>query len=265
MKKNLRNYHEANRAEVIFGTEALKGKRKHIEAVINLTQAIATVLHADVDRGLLTVLAEHHDDGRRNQYDLLGKFWDTEVSHNVLGVDRLERFIQTKEGMAVDEEIELLRQVMLYHGRLNLSYGLSEETKKYIEIVTAADDFENATSCVSYLVKEVETDAKGYCKTNPDADQKALSSRFVMECFFNGDKFDKVKYCHTYADYIIFAATLATSCIKKYGTIAKTALMQPAYGYASCLEGFKHTFEVTLNPELAERAYCVMSDMINNG
>lgn len=261
----MKNYHEANRYYDIFDKPDLEGKRKHIKAVIDLAQAIATVQHADVDLELLTVLAEHHDDGRRNQYDLLGKFWDTEVSHNVLGVDRLERFIQTHDEIKVDEEIELLRQVMLYHGRMNLAYGLSEKARLYIEIITAADDFENATSCVSYLIKEIETDAKGYCKTNPEADQKALSSDFVWECFHKGEKFDKAKFCQTYADYIIFAATLATSCIKKYGAIAKTALMQPAYGYESSLEGFKQIFEVTLSAELAEKAYCVMSDMITNG
>lgn len=260
--KNLLMYHEANRYTDIFTTKELQGKLKHVEAVIKTVNAIADFQHAAVDKSLLSILAEHYDDGRVDQYRLLGKFWDTEVSHNVLGVDRLEKFV-THNNLEVDTEILLLQNVMMYHGRQHLAPQLTVEEKVYIDLVTAADDFENATSCVSYLIKEVENDEKGYSAANPEANQKEVTSDFIWYSYSTGRKFDKMQYCKTYADYILFAGTLATACITKYNEVAKTALMQPGYGYSSILEGFKVTFEKTLTAEDAERAYTVLSGMLN--
>ena len=265
MKNNMIIYHNHNRYTDIFNREGLIGKLHHVENVIKTAEAIASVQHLPVDMEVLAVLAEHHDDGRVNQFDLLGKFWDTEVSHNVLGADRLEKFV-VANGLEVDDEIELLREVMLYHGRQHLAYKLCSAAKIYIDIVTAADDFENATSCVSYLIHEVETDAKGY-NANTEYDQRKLSPEnegFILKHFEEGVKFDKMRVCKTYADYVAFAGTLATSCIKKYGTIARTALMQPGYGYGSILEGFKVTFEKTLDSYLAEYLYRAMHNMLSN-
>ena len=261
MKENLIKYHDANRYKAIFNSEGLRGKLEHIGRVKETAKAIAQVQHAPVDMELLEALAEHHDDGRVKQYELLGKFWDTEVSHNILGADRLEKFIVAND-LVIDKEIELLRNVMLYHGRQHLMYKPTVEEMVYIGLITAADDFENATSCISYLVKEVETDAKGYVVAEPDSDQMKISSDFVWECYTQGEKFDKMKVCKTYADYILFAGTLATSCIKKYGEIAKTAMMQSGYGYESVLEGFKDVFDKTLEPLLARKAYAVLEETV---
>lgn len=266
MKKNLKTYHEANRYTDIFATEALYGKLKHIEAVIKTANTIADFQHSKVDRELLSVLAEHHDDGRVNQFMLLGKFLDTEVSHNVLGVDRLEKFI-VMENLEVDKEIQLLRVVMLYHGRQHLSLPrLTEQEREYVNLITAADDFENACSCVSYLIREAKNDEKGYIKSNPKADQKQLtkeSAEYVWKCFKEGKKFDKNSVCKTYADYVLFAATLATMNIVKYSDIARMAFMQPGYGYTSILEGFKVTFDTTLTADDSKKAYEILVGMLN--
>ena len=257
-------YHNNNRYYDIFNSEGLLGKMKHVENVIRTAVAIATFQHANVDIELLKVLAEHHDDGRVDQYRILHKFWDSEVTHNSLGVDRLDRFINSNDGLEIDDEIQLLRNAMLYHGRLKLAYGLSELSTKYIELLTAADDFENATSCVSYLVREVENDEKGY-NANLGYNQRELSPEnaiYILDCFRSGEKFDKMKVCRTYADYIAFAGTLATSCIKKYGDIAKVALLQPGYGFNTIMEGFKYTFEETLDHVLAAELYRILCEMI---
>lgn len=245
-------YHKANRYYEIFSKEGLLGKKQHIGNVIAQAKAIAKAQNLSVDMELLAICAEHHDDGRVDQYKLLGKFWDTEVSHNVLSIDRLEKFISNQEELTIDSSIEILRDVMLYHGRIHLA-NLSADSLPYVEVITAADDFENALSCVSYLVKEVETDAKGYIQKNPLANQKEASS-FVWEHFCNGEKFDKMKFCTTYAEYVLFAATLATSCIKKYSNIAKVALYQEGYGYSSIIEGYRDVFSKTLNPDMADKA-----------
>ncbi len=253
-------YHEANRYDVVFAEEPLLGKKRHIENVMRLGVSIANAQNLSLDNFLLLACLEHHDDGRADQYRLLGKFWDTEVSHNVLGIDRLDKFLQ-HNNLKVDKGIEILRQVMLYHGRVHLLANVSGETKAYVELVTAADDFENACSCVSYLVKEVENDEKGYLKNNPNADQLTVSD-YVFFHFKSGEKFDKMVWCHTYAEYVLFAATLATNCIKKYGNIAKVALSQPGYGYSSILDGYHDVFEKTLSPKMVEDAYNIISSMV---
>lgn len=253
-------YHIENRYDKIFNTEALRGKLKHVGNVIKLGMAIAKAQKAPVDNELLEICLEHHDDGRVDQMRLLGKFCDTEVSHNVLGLDRLDKFL-LKQSCEPDYSVEILRNVMLYHGRQALMPDVLMEEALYVELVTAADDFENACSCVSYLAKEVENDEKDYVKSNPGADQKVVSD-FVFKNFEEGMKFDKMKYCHTYSEYVLFAATLATNCIKKYENFARVALKQPGYGYSSILEGFKDVFEKTLTPEMAKEAYEILAKMV---
>ena len=255
-------YHEKNRYTDIFQAEGLLGKKEHIKNVITLSRTLADYLHSDLDRNFLDICSEHHDDGRVNQYELLGKFWDTKISHNSLGIDRFNKFLIDEGDFTVDTSLEIFRDVILYHGRMKLA-NLSPESKKYVEIVTAADDFENVCSCISYLLKEVETDAKGYISNNPQADQTFVSD-FVFEHFKNGEKFDKIKYCNTYAEYILFVATLAIDCIKKYGNLAKLALSQPGYGYSSIILGFKDIFEKTLSSDMAKDSYKFLSSSINN-
>ncbi len=254
----LLSYHEANRYTVIFAD--ITGKREHVKNVIAMAKAIAIAQHSNVDLELLEVLAEHHDDGRADQFKLLGKFWDTEVTHNALGADRVDRYF-IKNGAKQDSQVKILKDVMLWHGRKWLKDGIDDETMKYIDIITAADDFENATACVSYLVSEKEKDAKGYSKENPEADQTIVSN-FVWDHFTAGEKFDKMKYCHTYAEYTLFASTLGMMCIKQYGNIAQTALMQPGYGYPSILEGFRDVFAKVLRPDDAKKAFSILEKAV---
>ena len=262
MTNSLQLYHEANRYTTIFAADGLYGKRDHIQNVIKLSSAIAVAQKAAVDLEKLAILAEHHDDGRVDQFRLLGKFWDNEVAHNELGADRLDKFI-LQNGLNMDDDLALMRDVMLYHGRQKLAYGLSEDTMSYINVISAGDDFENATACVSYLIHEVETDAKGY-NANVNLDQKCLTPEYavaIKTAFYHGQKFNKT-VCKTYADYIMFAATLATQTIRQYGELGKVAFKQPGYGYESILEGFKDVFEKCLNPDLAAWAYVMMREML---
>lgn len=255
--KNLKLYHDKNRYFDIFnGNIVLETKKSHIKNVLYFTEKIFDILKDDnVNKELLMLCAEHHDDGRVNQYELLGKFWDNNVSHNVLGLERIDRFLEFNDDIdKVSENIQIFKDVILYHGKENLCYN--EFSKPYINIVTAADNLENATACVSYLVREIESDAKGYIQKNPNANQKEVSE-YVFNHFLNGEKFDKVKYCHTYAEYVLFAATLMTNCIKKYD-FAKQLLLQPGYGYNTILEGYKEVFDYALDENLAQEAYKVL-------
>lgn len=260
ISNSLRAYHYANGYFDIFNSEGLFGKKKHIEKVIVLSCAIAKFRHSDVDMEFLQLCAEHHDDGRVNQYELLGKFYDGKVSHNTLGIERLNAFLLKCEDFAIDESIEVMRDVMLYHGRMKLA-NLSDVSRSYVEIITAADDFDNACACVNYLLDKVKTDAKGYIENNPERDQTEVSN-YVFEHFKAGEKFDKMKYCTTYGEYVIFAATLATNCIKQYTDIAKVALMQRDENGKTILERYNDIFQETLQPEMAKKAFAVLSGKV---
>lgn len=257
VNNSLMAYHQRNRFFDIFNTEGLLGKKQHIENVIKLSSAIAQFQHSNVDMEFLRFCAEHHDDGRVNQYELLGKFYDGKVSHNTLSIERLNAFLLKCENLVIDESIEIMRDVMLYHGRMQLA-KLSDVSRLYVEIITAADDFENACACVEYLLDEVRKDEKGYIENDPERDQTEVSD-YVFEHFKAGEKFDKMKYCTTYGEYIIFAATLATNCIKRYTDIAKVALMQQDENGKTILERYRDVFQATLKPEMAEKAFTVLA------
>lgn len=254
----LMQYHLRNRYFDIFnGCDALDTKRLHIENVLRFTEKLFNTMYSscEIDKELLLFCAEHHDDGRVDQYRLLEKFCDTEVSHSSLGVDRFDKWVYNNSFVApLNQSVQIFRDVLLYHGRPQLC--ITEASKPYVYLITGADDLENAAACVSYLIREVESDAKGYCNEYPKANQHFVSD-FVFEHFASGEKFDKIKYCKTYAEYVLFAATLMTSCIKKYN-FAKELLLQPGYGYTSILDGYKYVFEHTLSNEMAKKAYMVL-------
>lgn len=253
-------YHNANRYYDIFSKKRLLEKEKHVENVIALSKKIASFLNYDVDMTLLEICAEHHDDGCVDQYELIGNFWDNQILPNALGIFRLRKFMEQQKDVKNDLSLSILHDVILHHGRIHLT-DLSDESKPYVEIVSLTDDLENAYSFVSRIIKEVKTDTKGYIKENPKADQKEVS-KFVWEHFEDGEKFDEETFCSTYAEYVLFAATLATNCIKQYGEIAKIIFSQPRYGYSSIIEGYRDVFSNTLTPSMATQAIVVIESMI---
>lgn len=253
--KILKQYEIENKPENIFtGSPALETKLEHVEHVEKFGKDLLGTTKHKMDHELFIFCLRHHDDGRVDQFRILGKFWDTEISHNSLGVERFDRWLTKKGYTSIGLHEQIFRDVLLYHGRPHLCF--TKASKPYVELVTAADDLENASACISYLLREVAEDAKGYIYDNPEADQKYVSD-FVFDHFSSGIKFDKMEHCHTYGEYVLFAATLMTSCIKMHN-FARELLHQPGYGYPSILSGYKHIFEETLHPETAGNAFAVL-------
>lgn len=254
----LQQYHFKNRYFDIFsGSTELETKKLHIQNVLSYTEKLFDTLkfQSDIDRELLLFCAEHHDDGRVKQYSLLGKFMDTEVSHTVLGVYCFDSWLYNSSFVSpLDQSIQIFRDVLMYHGKTE--FCINEFSKPYVDFITCVDELENSSSCVSYLIREIETDAKGYKHKYPEIDQHSVSS-FVWKHFTSGEKFDKIKYCKTYAEYVLFAATLMISCIKKY-SFAKNLLLQPGYGYNSILDGYKDVFDHALSSKMSKQAYMVL-------
>ena len=197
-----------------------------------------------------------HDIGRFLQYELLGKFDDALVSHHILGEEVLIRAIFKGE-IKISPELDIIRSSIMYHGRIEyMPYltDLNNDVKEIIDIVSRIDGLENGCiGAIGYLERECEEDAKNYKKNNPDLDMKKVSPK-VLEFYLKGEKFDKMKYCKTYADYVLFANILAITALRgKDRDIAKEALNLECFGYKTALDGYKDLFNKMIEPDLVDK------------
>ena len=252
-------YHEENALEHLFvGSKELEIKLMHILGMADIAMEIASVSKAAINFELLKLCALHHDDGRVLQYKYLGNFNDRELSHNELGAMMLDQWC-IRKNFTADSSIHLLRAVMMFHGRPALvgKDGVPAVARQYIEIISDADDIENGCiGAVGYLLNECRTDAKGYNTTHPEHFGKIKPELWAF--YEQGQWFDKMKYCESYAEYVLFAATLAMKSIVKYGNIAKKAMLKPSYGYASALQGYEDIFNQVMSSEDANHAINVL-------
>ena len=245
--------------------QAVQDKLEHIARVTMLAEKLCPE-----DR-LAKVAAKYHDVGRFSQMELLGSFNDGKILHHYLGEDFIARALYQGK-IEPSQELEAIRLAISYHARMKFMPFKSEIPKQAIDIVDAvgrADDIENGCiGAVGYIEREAVTDAKGYKKENPKADQTRVSQE-VWGFFQSGEKFDKMKFCKTYADYTLFAAILAITSLKgKDRALAKHALELSCKGsyiegqerkeYASALEGYKDIFSRLIEPEKAMKAYEIL-------
>lgn len=173
---------------------------------------------------LIVTSAFTHDIGRFLQYDLLGKFDDITLSHHYIGTHILSRAIAQGK-LKMSKELDVINTVVTYHGRsqyIPFNKKLPRYAKKVLDIISRIDAIENGClGAISYIVRECETDAKNYKKNNPELDMKMLSPN-VCNFICEGKSFDKIKYCNTYADYVVFAVSLAIKSLRgKDRVIAK--------------------------------------------
>lgn len=257
----IRKYHEENALEHLFvGSKELEIKLMHIRGMTDIAMEIAKMSKPMIDLEILKLCALHHDDGRVLQYRYLRNFNDRELAHNELGAMMLNQWC-IRNNHTADSGIHLLRAVMMFHGRPALTggNGVSPVARWYLQIISDADDIENGCiGAVGYLLNECRTDAKGYNTTHPEHFGKIKPELWVF--YENGQWFDKMKYCESYAEYVLFAATLAMKSIVKYGDIAKKAMLKPSYGYESALQGYEDIFTQVMSSEDAEHAIKVLRD-----
>ena len=221
---------------------------------------------------LVRVAAKIHDIGRFSQYEILGKFDDGKVLHHYLGENFITQALY--QGKVKDcTELDMLRAVIKYHGRtqfLPFKETIPVEAQELVDKIGRVDGIENGCiGAVGYLIREAEDDAKSYRKNSPDLDMKSISPE-VLEFFKKGEKFDKMKYCKTYADYTLFAAVLAITALKgKDRNMALDAMKnykcsRPVRNkdgsiemreYSSALEGYDDIFTELLHPK--DKAVCM--------
>ena len=240
--------------------KAAMDKVEHIERTVLLTKRITSN-----DR-MSIIAAKYHDIGRFAQLELLGSFNDSVLLHHNIGEDVITRAVFKGE-LDVSDELNAIRQVVQYHGRQNfIPYKpeLAEGVNELIDIISRVDEIENGCiGATGYLLREAEEDSKGYKKDNPDLDMKKVSPE-VWQFFVKGEKFDKIKYCKTYADYTLFASLLAIQALKgKDREIAKAAMDLKCNGYESALDGYRDIFSKLIQPEYNKEAFAILSSFYN--
>lgn len=233
-----------------------------IDHIVNVDK----ISHNISDDPLVHLAAKWHDVGRFSQYEILGNFNDRIVTHHVLGENFIEQGIQNGK-LQNCPELDAIRSVVLYHGRERLipsTYEISPEVMNIIKKVSMVDDIENGCiGVLGYLQRERDEDAKGYVKSNPELDMKSVSP-YVLEKYTKGEGFDKNVYCHTYADYALFATTLAIKCLRgPFHDFCKQTLDQPFHGFNNGLEGYRAILEDMVDPKLVDLCYNVLLTYYN--
>lgn len=254
---------------------AVKDKIDHIIRVTDIVKK-----NWDNDQ-MARIAAKMHDIGRFSQYEILGKFDDSKVLHHYLGEDFIARALYQGK-LEASPELDDLRAVVKYHGRekfIPFKEEIPESAKSAIDIVSRVDGIENGCiGAVGYLVREAETDAKAYKANNPELDMKSISPE-VLEFFKKGEKFDKMKYCKTYADYTLFAAVLAIQALKgKDRALALDAMgnykcsrrVKDENGneveklYENAIEGYDDIFGIILSDKDKKTCMNVLEGFYNN-
>ena len=236
--------------------KAALDKLSHIKNVTSLAKIVSN------DDRMAIIAAKFHDIGRFKQLELLGSFNDGVLLHHYIGEDVVTRAIFNHQ-LSVSKELNAIRQVVQYHGRqafIPYRPELAEGVIDLIDVVSRVDGIENGCiGATGYLEREAETDAKGFRANNPDLDMKSVSPE-VWEFYTKGQKFDKLKYCKTYADYTLFAAILAIEALRgKDRDVAKIAMDIEANGYPSALAGYKDIFSKLVSPKYADKAFKVLN------
>jgi hypothetical protein len=204
-KKNVRELSQfvdsyLTEARAKYGKEpAIKAKLDHIDRVVKLVEKMKP------NDELAVLAAKSHDLGRIPQFEILGKFDDGKILHHNLGEDLIGRWMFKGE-VKPTEELAAVRQVVMFHGRskfMPFTPYMPEYVKNLVNVISRADGIENG--CVGFMEygeREIVTDAKSFNANNPNLDMKSVSPE-VLDFFLKGEKFDKMKYCKTYAEYTL--------------------------------------------------------------
>jgi len=213
----------------------IEHKIKHIKRTAKMAE--------ELNDNFMKVAMKFHDIGRFRQYELIGSFDDKIVSHYDTGIKVIDEEIR-KGNLINSDELEIIKYVIMYHaGSKYYDLKLDESIINIIDNAAIIDNIDNGcVGALTYLEKEILNDSKHYHQNNPNLDMKSISND-VLNMYLNGDTFDKMKYVKTYADYLLFASSLAIKGLKsKYGFMAKKIMQDN-----NTLEGYKYLFNKYLD------------------
>lgn len=189
-----------------------KDKYEHSKRTANIAKQIYP------NNKLLEVAMKFHDIGRFIQYDKIKSFDDKILSHYILG----KQFIEEQEknnNIPSSGELNIIKYVIRYHMGIKYIPGdelvnINEETLNLIKFSTIVDAIDNGCIGATYYIeREILNNEKHYKESNPDLDMKNVSDD-VLSLYLSNEKFDKFKYCKTYADYLLYAIILLIESLK---------------------------------------------------
>lgn len=259
-----------------YSNPIIKDKIDHIGRVTEITEK------AYPGNQLARIAAKTHDIGRFRQFEILGKFDDGQVLHHYLGEDYITRALYQGK-LEYSPELDMIRSVVKYHGRaqfIPFKDEIPQKAMELVDVIGRVDGIENGCiGATGYLVREAQEDAKSYKANNPGLDMKSISPD-VLEFYKKGEKFDKMKYCKTYADYTLFAAVLAITALRSQDRNLALDAMQnyqctrPIYNengdiidvkqYNSAIEGYDDIFSILVDPKDKKMCMDVLKGFYNN-
>lgn len=259
---------KANTPEALFGAAArtgLGGKTTHIRNVVSIGLMIS---NPGINPELLEIALLLHDFGRSIQWKIQKSFNDRLINHRYIALQAIEQYVR-ENNVTLTDDWKIIIEVMQYHGVPHMYSLVSDEALPYVKVVSQADDIENGClGALGYLEDEKARDDKGYISSDPYKDQRDCKAE-LFGYLARGEKFNKLQLCSTYAEYFLFAATLAVNGCVHHGDIAKKAMAQMCYSYeengetihTDAVDGYCHIFRTHLHPEDAERACAIIKEM----
>lgn len=267
ISESLRKFASLNTPQVLFGEPTKSGigaKTKHICNVERLGERLA---NEDVNLELLKIALQLHDIGRSAQWKAINSFDDKVLNHRYIALQMVEQFIRC-EHCEITPDWIVATDVMQYHGVTYMDNFAHDFSLPYVKLVSLADDIENGCNgALGYLEDEKARDDKHYIKNAPYIYQRELN-RELLGYMERGEKFNKMALCNTYADYFVFAATLAVNACNHVGQIAKEVMKEKCYCYEDkygihwldAVDGYCRIFSEHLYAEDAKIACKIMNE-----
>lgn len=265
MLEELKSFCEKNKMENLFiSTHSIDMwfQACHINFMTTIAMKLAEC-DETIDPELLRICCLHHDNGLALQYKQYGEFNDNRISHHALGLDLLDHYIMAHH-ISTTPQIQILRACIYYHGRIELAGNtLDEETKKYVHLISVADEIEKkCLAPAGHLDHQIANDKFYQRRPNSRSDKEIRSE--VFEAFENGGWTQEFYGCNSSAEEILFKATFIFECIRKYGDIVKWAMRNiNCYTYSSAFAGYTQLFRRYLSRTDAERAISILEKALN--
>ena len=180
------------------------------------TAKIAKLLYPD--NKLLEIAMKFHDIGRFVQFKKISSFDDNILSHYIVGREYVEE-LEKNEEIKSSKELDIIKYVIKYH--MGSKYikpedinNIDKNTLELIELSSIVDAIDNGCIGATYYIeREIQNDEKHYIVNYPSLDMKSVSKE-VLYFYLTNEKFDKFKYCKTYADYLLYAVILLIVSLK---------------------------------------------------
>ena len=250
-----------NKAREYKDVDMVVKKVDHIKRTVDIAKKI------EPTNDLLRVAMKFHDIGRFEQYEHIESFDDKVMSHYALGKDEIYKNI-LEGSLEESVELNLIIQVITLHFGIEYipsNAKLEDRTLKIVDMAAKIDALDNGcVGALTYIENEILNDSKNYLKNNPNLDMKKVSP-YVLKKYLNGESFDKIKYCKTYAEYVLFATSLAIKSLKSpLRKIAKEVMSKEVGEYNNSLEGYEYLINTYVDGKISEKCIKVLENYYNN-